>query len=77
MNKLLLTGAALALNTAAMFVLAPAFAADPAATGATSAPMVYCKTATNDCKDPTDCKDKGFVPMSKEDCEKAGGSVVE
>lgn len=83
MNKLQLSGAALAVGAAAMFALAPAFASDT-----TSAPMVHCqggnackgqsacKTADNSCKGQNSCKGKGVVEMSKEDCEKAGGTVA-
>lgn len=84
MNKLQLTGAALAVGAASMFALAPAFATDT-----TTAPMVQCKggnackgqsnckTADNACKGQNSCKGKGVVDMTKEDCEKAGGTVVE
>ena len=65
MNKLQLTGAALAVGAAAMFALAPAFAADP-----TSAPMVHCKGGNA-------CKGKGVAMMSKADCDKAGGTVAD
>lgn len=85
MNKLQLTGAALAVGAAAMFTLAPAFADD----ATTIAPMVHCKGgnackgqsackgADNSCKGQNACKGKGVEMMSKEDCEKAGGTVVD
>lgn len=84
MNKLQVTGVALAVGAASMFALAPAFAAE-----ATTAPMVKCqggnackgqsscKTADNACKGQNACKGKGVVEMSKEDCEKAGGTVAQ
>ncbi|MCL5272655.1 MAG: hypothetical protein M1486_05040 [Gammaproteobacteria bacterium] len=84
MNKLQLTGAVLAVGAASMFALAPAFAEE-----ATSAPMVQCqggnackgqstcKTADNACKGQNACKGKGVVEMTKEDCDKAGGTVAQ
>lgn len=84
MNKIKLTGVALAVGAASMFALAPAFADD----ASTSAPMVHCKggnackgqgsckSADNSCKGQNSCKGKGMSQMSKEDCEKAGGTVV-
>ncbi|AWN73615.1 hypothetical protein LEAN103870_10460 [Legionella anisa] len=83
MNKLQLTGVALAMGAASMFALTPAFAAD------TSAGMVKCqggnackgqgacKTADNACKGQNACKGKGVAEMSQEDCQKAGGTVVQ
>lgn len=83
MNKIKLTGVALAVGAASMFALAPAFADEAAGT----APMVQCKggnackgqstckTADNTCKGQNSCKGKGVVEMSKEDCEKAGGTA--
>ena len=77
-----MTGVALAVGAASMFALAPAFAAD-----ANAAPMVQCKggnackgqssckTADNACKGQNACKGKGVSQMSKEDCEKAGGTA--
>ncbi len=85
MNKLQLTGAALAVGAASMFALAPAFADDTA----TTAPMVQCKggnsckgqsvckTADNSCKGENSCKGKGVASMTADDCKKAGGTVVE
>ena len=85
MNKIQLTGAALAVGAAALFSVAPAFADDTA----TLAPMVHCqggnackgqsncKTADNACKGQNACKGKGVVDMSQADCDKAGGKAVE
>ncbi len=36
-----------------------------------------CKTANNACKGQNACKGEGFVGMTKEDCEAAGGKVEE
>jgi len=72
MNKVQLTGAALAFGAAAMFSVAPAFAAD-----ATTAPMVSCK-GVNSCKSATNsCKGQGVTQMSQADCSKAGGTVAD
>lgn len=85
MNKLQLTGAALAVGAAALFSVAPAFA-DEVVTdakvhcqGANGCKgQGSCKTAENACKGQNSCKGKGMVEMnSKEDCEKAGGTVAE
>ncbi|KTD64598.1 hypothetical protein [Legionella shakespearei] len=85
MNKLQVTGAALAVGAASMFALAPAFAD----TDTTTAPMVQCKggnsckgqssckTADNACKGQNSCKGKGVVDMTQDECDKAGGSVVQ
>lgn len=85
MNKLQLTGAALAIGAAAMFSMAPAFADDTA----TDAPMVACKnvnackgqstckTADNACKGQNECKGKGITSMTQADCTKAGGTVAD
>lgn len=34
-----------------------------------------CKTAKNSCKGMSSCKGQGFLAMSKEECNKEGGSV--
>ncbi len=84
MNKLQLTGAVLAVSAASMFALAPAFAME-----ASTAPLVHCqggnackgqsvcKTADNACKGQNSCKGKGTVDLTKEECDKAGGTVTE
>jgi len=84
MNKLQLTGVALAVGAASMFALTPAFAVE-----VTSDSMIHCKggnackgqssckTADNACKGQNACKGKGMSDMTKEDCEKAGGTVTE
>lgn len=82
MNKIKLTGVALAVGAASMFALAPAFADDP-----TTAPLVQCKggnackgqssckNADNACKGQNACKGKGVAQMSSDDCTKAGGTA--
>ncbi|KTD03776.1 silver efflux pump [Legionella geestiana] len=88
MKKVHLTGAALAAGVAALFAATPVLADDAApAAASTSAPMVMCvgansckgqsmcKTATNACKGQNSCKGNGVVPMTQEDCTKAGGTV--
>lgn len=34
-----------------------------------------CKTANNACKGKSACKGKGFLNMTQEECDKAGGEV--
>jgi hypothetical protein len=84
MNKIKLTGVALAVGAASMFAFAPAFAADDASSsmiqckgGNACKGQSACKTADNACKGQNSCKGKGVVKMSKEDCDKAGGTVAE
>ena len=61
----------IALAAAAMFSVAPVFAADAA-----EAPMVSCK-GVNSCKTATNsCKGQGVTQMSEADCTKAGGTVA-
>lgn len=72
MNKVRLTGAALAIGAAAMFSVAPVFAEDAA-----TAPMVSCK-GVNSCKSASNsCKGQAIVQMTQEDCTKAGGTVAD
>lgn len=73
MNKLQLTGVALAVGAASMFALAPAFAAEEASTTTTT--TVQCK-GDKVCQGNSACKDN-MVEMTKEQCEKEGGEVVE
>jgi hypothetical protein len=85
MNKLQLTGVALAIGAASMFALAPAFADEaPAAEGKpvtcvggnACKGQSACKTSTNACKGQNTCKGKGVVETkNKEDCDTAGGTV--
>lgn len=83
MNKLQLTGVALAMGAASMFAVAPAFAAD-ADTGMVKCQggnackgQSACKSAENACKGQNACKGKGMAEMTKEDCQKAGGTVAQ
>jgi hypothetical protein len=83
MNKLQLTGAALAVGAAAMFAFAPVYAADAAA------PTVkckgvnacsgkgQCKTKANACSGKNQCKGQGVMPMTQDECNKAKGTVAE
>jgi hypothetical protein len=84
MNKLQLTGIALAAGAASMFAVAPAFAADAA-----GAPMVKCmganackghgacKTATSSCKGQNACKGKGMMMVkSEKECMDRKGTVA-
>jgi uncharacterized membrane protein len=85
MNKLQFTGAALAVGAAALFSVAPAFADD----AAVAAPMVHCmgvnsckgtsacSTAENKCKGLNSCKGKGWMELSKAECEKEHGTVMD
>lgn len=73
--------AALATAAAAMFAMAPIGAAHASEAkvkcfGANScAGKNDCKTANNACKGHGSCKGQGFLKMSKEQCDKVGGSV--
>ncbi|MBT3237178.1 MAG: hypothetical protein HOK06_05765 [Rhodospirillaceae bacterium] len=76
-------GATLATAAAAMFTMGVAMTP---ATG-TAAEMIKCmgvngckgqsacKTASSSCKGLNSCKGHGFLPMSKEACDKAGGKA--
>ncbi|RUR13738.1 hypothetical protein [Legionella sp. km772] len=84
MNKLQLTGAALAVGAAALFSIAPAMAADAATDaqvkcigGNACKGKSMCKTADNACKGQNSCKGKGMAEMSADDCTKAGGKVAD
>ncbi|KTC81837.1 hypothetical protein [Legionella cincinnatiensis] len=85
MNKIKLTGVALAIGAASMFALAPAFADDASSSsgmvkcqgGNACKGQSSCKTADNACKGQNSCKGKGISEMSKDDCQKAGGTVVQ
>jgi uncharacterized membrane protein len=35
-----------------------------------------CKSATNNCKNQNSCKGKGWISMSKADCDAKGGKVI-
>jgi hypothetical protein len=36
-----------------------------------------CKTASNDCKGMNSCKGQGFLSLSKAECAKQGGKVIQ
>lgn len=74
--------AALASTAAAMFAIAPSGTAQAGSDAKVHCFGVNeckghndCKTDHNACKGHGACKGQGFVAMSREDCEKAGGSV--
>jgi hypothetical protein len=75
------TGAALAIAAATMFAIAPMAA--PASShwgkcvGVNSCKgQSACKTATSSCKGENSCKGKGFLEMSKADCDADGGEFT-
>jgi uncharacterized membrane protein len=75
------TGVALAIAAAGLFSVAPMVAS----AGSDSDVHCYgvnkckghndCKSANNACKGKNSCKGQGFVKMSKEACEKVGGTA--
>lgn len=77
------TGIALAIAAAGMFSMAPMVAM----AGEDGKVHCYgvndckgkndCKSANNACKGKSSCKGKGFLSMTKEACEEAGGKVGE
>jgi len=79
------SGSALAAAAATLLVagasLAPAFAAADAkghCMGASACKgQGACKTASNACKGQNACKGKGFLEMTKADCEKVTGAVFQ
>lgn len=38
--------------------------------------MTACATTNNSCKGMNSCKGQGWLPISKEECEKKGGKVA-
>ena len=73
------TGVALAMTAAAMFAIAPvaihASSHNGKCMGANSCKgHSSCKTATSSCKGLNSCKGKGFLEMSKAECDTAGGA---
>ena len=80
MNKVKLTGTALAVAAAAMFTLAPVVASAGSSSmmqckGVNACKgMSSCKTANNSCKGKNSCKGQGFVSLSKTQCKQVGGS---
>lgn len=73
------TGAALAIAAAAMLATAPlgvqASSHSGKCMGANSCKgHSSCKTANSSCKGLNSCKGKGFLEMSKAECDAAGGN---
>ena len=75
------SGFALATAAAAIFVAAPmASAKDSSSTvghcmGVNACKgRSSCKTAQNSCKGDNSCKGKGFVKLTKEQCDQVGGT---
>jgi hypothetical protein len=78
----------LATAAAALFTSGQVLAAEEAATPKTEAKVhcggvnackgtSECKTATNACKGQNNCAGQGMVLLTKEECEKKGGKVLE
>lgn len=75
------TGVALAVAAAGLFSIAPM----TVSAGSDSEVKCFgvnkckghsdCKSANNSCKSKNSCKGQGFVKMSKDACDKVGGSV--
>jgi hypothetical protein len=81
-NAKKLSGAAVAAAAAALFISGCASMGQPS--GAQSAKVQCfgvnsckgqsdCKSASNACKGQNSCKGKGFVSMTKSECDAAGG----
>lgn len=75
------TGAALAMAAATMFATAPMTVSASShwgkCVGANSCKgQSACKTAASTCKGENSCKGKGFLEMSKADCDLAEGSFT-
>lgn len=73
------TGVVLAITAATMFAIAPvavhASSHNGKCMGSNSCKgQSSCKTATSSCKGLNSCKGKGFLEMSKADCDAAGGT---
>ena len=73
------TGVALAITAATMFAIAPMTAQASSHSGkcmgANSCKgQSSCKTATSSCKGLNSCKGKGFLEMSKAECDAADGT---
>jgi hypothetical protein len=77
----------LATAAAALFTSGQVLAAEEAATAKTEAKVhcggvnackntSECKTATNACKGQNNCAGQGMVLLTKEECEKKGGKVL-
>ncbi len=79
MNKMKLTGAALAIGAATVFLTAPtvASAADTCWVRCLTANgcrgFSDCSTANNACKGQNACKGKGYVVLKRNQCQKVLG----
>lgn len=72
------TGMALAMTAATLFAIAPISAQASSHSGkcmgANSCKgQSSCKTASSSCKGLNSCQGKGFLEMSKAQCDEAGG----
>ena len=75
------TGVAIALAAAAMLATAPIAVHAGSNTGKCMGANSCkghsaCKTATSSCKGLNSCKGKGFMEMSKMQCDEAGGDFA-
>lgn len=78
-----LSGAAVAAAAAALFMSGCAGMSQPSSSAQTAKVQCFgvnackgqsdCKSASNSCKGQNACKGKGFVAMSKSECDAAGG----
>ncbi|WP_035918017.1 hypothetical protein [Legionella fairfieldensis] len=79
MNKIKLTGAALAIGAAAVFSIVPGAAIAKAACHVKCLGVngcrgySSCKTANNACKGQNACKGRGFVLLKKSQCKQILG----
>ena len=76
-----LTGAALAITAATLFATAPMTLSAGSHWGKCTGVNACkgqsdCSTSTNSCKGENSCKGKGFIEMSKADCDTAGGDFT-
>lgn len=74
-----ISGVALAAAAAAMFAVAPMNASAAGSTGKciggnSCKGSSACATATTSCAGQNSCKGQGWVKMTKEECDAAGGS---
>jgi uncharacterized membrane protein len=80
------TGILMAATAAALFSTASIVNAGEASMGSDQVKcsgvnackgMSDCATASNACKGHNSCKGKGWMQMSRSDCEAKGGTVIE
>jgi hypothetical protein len=82
-NAKRLSGAAVAAAAAALFISGCASMSEPSSSAQTAKVHCFgvnackgqsdCKSASNSCKGLNACKGKGFVAMTKSECDTAGG----